>query len=101
MKISIINRLIGYGILVFSVGFFIGLHWIRYFQLLMPMGFLMTFIGVFYFFRSVNLTKQFEKDEREDVLTYFWNVIVLKLWTFIFLIWMVIMDMTLISKGLL
>ncbi len=100
MKIRTINRLIGYGILVFLVGFFFGLHWLRYLQLLMPIGSLMTFIGVFFFLKDTNWTDQFKKDPREDVLTYFWNVIVLKLWTFIFVLWMISMDLLLIFNGL-
>jgi hypothetical protein len=101
MKISTINRLIGYGILVFSIGFFLGVHWIKYLQLLMPLGSLMTFLGVIYFFKETNLEDQFKKHPREDMLTYFWNVIVLKLWTSIFVLWMITMDLTLITNGLL
>jgi hypothetical protein len=71
MAIKKINRLIGYGILVFSVGFFVGLHWIKYLQFLMPIGSLMTFVGVFYFFKVTDLSKQFRKDPGEDVLTFF------------------------------
>lgn len=100
MQINTINRLIGYGILVFSIGFFLGLNWIKYLQLLMPIGSLMTFTGVFYFLKTTNLNDQFRKTDNEDVLTYFWDVIVLKLWTFIFVVWMISMNLTLISTGL-
>lgn len=95
------NRLIGYGILVFSIGFFIGVHWIKYVQLLMPLGSISTFIGVFYFLKNTNLTTEFTMNPKDDILTYFWNVIVLKLWTLTFVFWMVVMDLTLISRGLL
>ena len=100
MQIKTINSLIGYGILVFLIGFFLGLILIKYLQLLMPVGSLMTFTGVFYFFKTTNLNDQFRKTDDEDLLTYFWNVIVLKLWTFIFLLWMISMDLTLVFTGL-
>jgi hypothetical protein len=87
--------------LVFSIGFFLGIHWIKYLQFLMPLGSLMTFFGVFFFFKVTNLEDQFKKHPGQDMLTYFWNVIVLKLWTFIFVLWMITMDLTLISRGLL
>jgi hypothetical protein len=99
MKIKTINRLIGYGILVFSIGFSLGLTWLKYMQLLMPFGSLMTLVGVFYFFRDTNLNEQFRKAKSEDVMTYFWNVIVLKLWTFVFVLWMISMDLTMIFNG--
>jgi hypothetical protein len=100
MQIKTINKVIGYGILVFSIGFFSGLNWIKYLQLLMPIGSLMTFVGVFYFFKDTNLNDQFRKADNEDVLTYFWNVIVLKFWTFVFVLWMISMDLILIFNGL-
>jgi hypothetical protein len=96
---SAISRLIGYGILIFSIGFFAGLLWLNYFQLLIPIGSLMTFVGVFYFFRVADWNEEFRKDPKEDVLTFFWNAIVLKLWTFIFVVWMIMMDLALIIKG--
>jgi len=99
MEIKKINRLIGYGILVFLVGF-LGLHLIEYVQLLMPVGSLLTFIGVFFFFKDTKLSDQFRKEPGEDALTYFWNVIVLKLWTFIIVVWMISMNLTLIFGGL-
>jgi hypothetical protein len=100
MTIKLINKLTGYGILLFSIGFFFGVHWIKYLQLLMPLGFLMTFAGVFFFFKDTDLREQFSKDSNEDVLTYFWNVLVLKLWTFIFVLWMLVMNITLMTEGL-
>jgi hypothetical protein len=100
MQIKTINRFIGYGILVFSIGFFLGLNWLKYLQLLMPIASLVTFIGVFYFFKDTNLNEQFRKPDNEDVLTYFWNVIVPKFWTVIFVLWMISMDLTMIFTGL-
>lgn len=41
------------------------------------------------------------EDSNDDILTYFWNVIVLKRWTYIFLVWLISMNLTLILKGLL
>lgn len=67
----------------------------------MPIGSLMTFAGVFFFFKDTNLNEQFREPDHEDVLTYFWNVIVLKLWTFIFVLWMIVMNLMLLAKGLL
>lgn len=100
MTIKLINKLTGYGILLFSVGFFLGIHWIKYLQLLMPVGSLFTFAGVFFFFKDTDLTEQFRKDPNDDALTYFWDVIVLKLWTSIFVLWMLVMNIVLITDGL-
>ena len=94
-----INRLIGYGILLFLIGFFLGVNWIKSVQLLIPIGSLMTFFGVFYFLKQTNLQEEFRMNPKDDVLTYFWDVLVLKLWTCMFLIWMVVMNWMLISRG--
>lgn len=48
---------------------------------------------------NTDLTEQFKKNSNEDVMTYFWNVLVLKLWTFIFVLWMIVMNLTLVSGG--
>ena len=96
---STINRLIGYGILVFLIGFFLGVNWIKSLQLLIPIGSLMTVFGVFYFLKQTNLQGEFREDPKDDVLTYFWDVLVLKLWTCMFLIWMIVMNWMLITRG--
>ncbi len=94
-----INRLIGYGILVFLIGFFLGVNWIKSVQLLIPIGSLMTFFGVFYFLKQTNLREEFRMNPKDDVLTYFWDVLVLKLWTCMFLILMIVMNLMLIKGG--
>jgi hypothetical protein len=94
-----INRLIGYGILVFVVGFFAGQFWTPYLLWLIPIGTIMTFTGVFFFFKTTNLTDEFTKRKNDDVLTYFWNVLVLKLWTFMFMVWMITMNVVLLTEG--
>lgn len=94
-----INRLIGYGILVFLIGFFLGVNWIKSVQLLIPIGSLMTFFGAFYFLKQTNLQEEFRMNPKDDVLTYFWDVLVLKLWTCMFLIWMIVMNLMLIKGG--
>src|SRR5690606_18413862 len=38
-----LNRLIGFGILIFLIGFAVGLSWIDYLRWLMPVGSIMTF----------------------------------------------------------
>jgi len=100
MTIKLINRLIGFGIVVFLMGVFLGFNWIKHLQLLIPVGSLMTFCGVFFFFKYTNLTEQFHKDPDEDALTYFWDVVILKLWTFGFILWMIVMNVSLLSDGL-
>jgi hypothetical protein len=72
----------------------------KYLQLLIPIGSALTFTGVFYFFKDTNLAEQFRKDDNEDILTFFWNVVVLKLWTGIFIVWMIVMNMLLLFQGL-
>lgn len=94
-----ITKLTGYGILIFVVGFFAGLFWINYIQWLIPVGTIMTFTGVFFFFRTTNLSDEFAWDKEEDLLTYFWNVVVLKFWTFIFILWMIPMNVLLLTRG--
>jgi hypothetical protein len=91
--------LIGYGILVFVVGFFAGQLLTAYLQWLIPMGTAMTFIGVFFFFKTTNLTVEFSKKKDDDILTYFWNVIVLKIWTLVFMLWMIPMNIILLTQG--
>lgn len=94
-----ITKLIGFGILLFVIGFFLGLFWIRYLQWLIPVGSVMTFAGVFLFFKVTNVIEEFAKDKSEDVLTYFWNTIVLKLWTLIFMLWMIPTNIILLVNG--
>ncbi|UII27511.1 hypothetical protein LVD15_03505 [Fulvivirga maritima] len=101
MERKTINRLIGYGILIFTVGYILGLTVSKYLQLLVVVGSLSTFVGIFYFFKPVKLRDEFRKDPNDDILTYFWNAIVLKFWTFIFFVWMIIMDIVLFTIGFL
>ena len=101
MKVKTINRFIGYGILIFLIGFFLGLYWIKYLQIAILIGSGLTFVGIFFFFNSLKLTDQFRKDPSDDFLTYFWNVIVLRFWTFIIAIWMILMSVILITHGFL
>jgi hypothetical protein len=95
-----INKLIGFGILIFLIGFILGSFWIEYFQWLIPVGTIMTFLGLFYFIKITDLVAEFTKDKHEDILTYFWNVLVLKIWTFIFILWMIITNLILLTKGI-
>ena len=94
-----INKLIGFGILIFLIGFILGSFWIEYFQWLIPVGTIMTFLGVFYFFKRTDLVGEFTKNKHGDILTYFWNVLVLKIWTFIFIVWMIFTNLILFSHG--
>jgi hypothetical protein len=95
----VINRLIGYGILVFLIGFYTRQFLTENLQWLIPIGTLMTFTGVFFFFKTTNLTDEFTKNKNDDILTYFWNVIALKFWTFILILWMITMNITLFTHG--
>ncbi|MBL0745961.1 hypothetical protein [Chryseolinea lacunae] len=100
VEIVNINRLIGYGILLFLIGFFTGMFWIKYLQLLVPIGTLMTFTGIFFYFKEGHFATGFARGPKEDGLTYFWNTIVLKFWTFCFVIWMISANVTLIVRGI-
>jgi hypothetical protein len=95
-----INWLIGIGIFLFLIGFLIGFHWFRYLQLLIPIGSFMTFAGVIIFFIMTDLDKEFSKKPTDDYLTFFWNVLALKVWTFILMTWMIVMNIMLITEGL-
>jgi hypothetical protein len=70
--------LIGYGILVYIVGVF-GFIWSRLFDWLALTGIIMTFTGIIFYFKTTKKEEMFPS-AKEDALTYFWNVIVLKLW---------------------
>jgi len=102
MPRSRINYLIGYGILIFLIGFFAGVHWLKYFQWLIFPGAIMTFFGIYFFFKYTDLAEKFAPgkiDDLDDALTYFWNVVVLKLWTFIIAVWMIVMVIHLLTAG--
>jgi len=73
-----INKLIGYGILVYITGS-VGLVWSRPFDWLALIGIMMTFAGIIFYFKNTKRNEIFPP-QKEDALTYFWNVIVLKLW---------------------
>ncbi len=73
-----INRLIGYGILVYIAGS-AGFIWSRLFDWLALIGIVMTFTGIIFYFKTTKREEMFPP-AKEGVLTYFWNVIVLKLW---------------------
>lgn len=94
-----ITKLIGFGILIFLTGFVLSSFGVIAFQWLIPLGAIMNFLGIYFFFKSIDLGKEFEFKTGDDFLTYFWNVLVLKIWTFIFSVWMVIMIIELINHG--
>lgn len=94
-----INQLVGYGILIFLSGFFGGRFLHQFLQWLILLGSLMTFLGIYFFFKTVNLKTEFEFNQRDDFLTYFWNKLVLKLWTLIFTLWMIVMLIELLTTG--
>jgi hypothetical protein len=99
MKKGRVNRLIGIGILIFVLGFFAGQFINAFLLWLIPIGSIMTFIGVFLYFKTTNLRDEFSFKQNDDLLTYFWNVIILKLWTFIFMLWMIPVNFTFLTQG--
>lgn len=94
-----INRLIGYGILTFMAGIILGLSVSKYFQFFIILGSLSSFLGTYYFFKTVNLREEFRKNPKDDILTYFWNAIVFKFWTFTFLIMMIMSIIFILRVG--
>jgi hypothetical protein len=94
-----INKLIGFGVLVFAMGYIAGIAWNRYFQLLIPVGFLMTQSGTILYLKYTNLKEEFKINPKESPLTYFWNVIVLKMWTIILLLMMAMVNLSLLING--
>ncbi len=98
MKKRRVNRLIAIGILIFVLGFFTGQFINALLLWLIPIGSTMTFIGVFLYFKTTNLSDEFNFKQNDDVLTYFWNVIVLKLWTLIFMLWMIPVNFTFLTQ---
>jgi hypothetical protein len=91
--------MIGYGILIFVIGFCSGQIVHTYLLAFIPIGSLITFTGAFFFLRMTDLNEEFTMNKNEDLLTYFWNVIALKLWTSIFMLWMLIMNIILFTDG--
>lgn len=95
----IINKAILSGIIVFLLGFVIGSFWFSIFQWLIPVGTIITFLGVFYYLKTTDFEKEFEFKKGEGVLEYFWNVLALKIWTLIISLWMIFMNYMLITEG--
>lgn len=98
MKKQTINRLVGVGIILFLVGFFLGEYWMEGFHLLIPLGTVCTLTGIFYFFKTTDWVVEFTKDPQDDLITYFWNVLALKIWTFLLTLWMLVMCIELILR---
>jgi hypothetical protein len=86
MKKNKVYILVCGGILIFVAGLIV--RYLYDFVWLIPFGTLLTFFGIFEFFRTTDFKTEFYFDERDDFLTYFWNVIALKGWTLIFSVWM-------------
>lgn len=100
MKRVNINRLIGYGVLTFAVGYIVGYAWVKPLQYLILVGTLMTYSGIISFFKETDLNQEFKAEKGEDAMTYFWNRIVLKVWTFIFMVWMLFASTILLFAGI-
>ena len=83
------RRYIGFGILIFFLGGF-GAYWLNSLVVLKLLGFLSTTYGIIKWFKATTLSEEFQKEEGEDLLTYFWNKILLQLWTFILYSWMLL-----------
>lgn len=82
-------RLIFYiGVVVFFMGY--TLMFISYglFQFLEPIGTLISSIAIIKWLRKPGLREKFQRDEGEDGLTYFWNKLAIKLWSFILFLYM-------------
>ena len=92
--------LIGYGILIFVIGYIVGYAWVKPLQYLILLGTMMTYTGTIFFFKETDLKQEFKVEKGEDAMTYFWNKIVLKFWTFIFLVWMFCASMILLFVGI-
>ena len=96
-----ITKLIGYGILIFVLGFILGLLVHPAFQLLLPLGSVATYTGVFLYFRQKNVFIALRREQSEDVIFYFFNKIILKLWVLVFMAGMLAMNLMLIDQGFL
>ena len=99
MQRRTINRLIGYGILIFLFAFFMGTYGWKYLQWLILVGAGLTFLGIYFFFKTTDLSIEFAFKAGDDFLTYFWKVLALKIWTFILSLWMMVMIFELLTKG--
>jgi len=94
-----VTAVILFGSAIALMGYIIGHNWVQYFQWFIPLGTFIVFLGIYYFFKTVDLAKEFEFKDDDDFLAYFWNVLVLKIWTFIIFIWMILGSLKLIRNG--
>lgn len=94
-----IRALVGCGILVFLFGFFGSTYWVENLQWLILIGSSMTLLGIYFFFKETDLFLEFSRNKNDDVLTYFWSKLALKIWTLIFAVWMVVMVLELLKSG--
>lgn len=80
-----INRLIGYGILIFFIAL-VTFYWFPFMKYFIPIGTILTYYGSFLFLKNTNLREEFKFENGMGFLTYFWDKLALKIWTIIFLL---------------
>lgn len=97
MKKNTFYILVSMGILLFFAGLII--RSVYQFVWLIPLATALTLTGIVQFFRVTDFRTEFIFDVRDDIMTYFWNVIVLKLWSFIFIVWMLAENFSMFIQG--
>lgn len=82
-------RLLFYiGFLLFLLGYFSIFANLGFLGFLQLIGTAISGVSVVLWLMSPNFREKFKRGEREDALTYFWNKIAIRLWSGMFLIFM-------------
>ena len=88
-------RLIFYiGFLLFLVGYVSAFFDFGLLEFLNPIGTLISIYALIQWFRSSGLGNKFTREKGEDGLTYFWNKIVIRLWSGMFFAFMFLSTLT-------
>ncbi len=75
-------RLIFYiGFLLFLVGYILVFFELGLFEILKPIGTLISTYAIVQWLRTSGLGDKFKKEKEDDGLTYFWNKVVIRLWS--------------------
>lgn len=88
-------RLIFYiGFLLFLVGYISVFFDFGLFEFLKPIGTLISIYAIIQSLRVSGLGDKFKREKDEDELTYFWNKVVIQLWSGMLFIFMFLSSLT-------
>ena len=76
------------GFSIFLLGHFSELVSLEFLEFLQIVGSLIALGSIVLWFMTPNFSEKFKREKGEDALTYFWNKIVIRLWSGMFLMFM-------------